>query len=98
MARIRREEMDKEGGGSSRPLLCILSLVCFDPRRSASAGRVAQLRGPFFLRGDPMANSFGSLSQLTVGPTAYQFHKLAPVYKAFHQADRLPFSLQSLLE
>jgi aconitate hydratase len=45
-----------------------------------------------------MANSFGSLSTLSVGGKAYSIHKLAAVEAAHPQAKKLPFSLKVLLE
>src|SRR5262245_7317913 len=48
--------------------------------------------------GPPMANSFGSLSTLTVGGRAYSVHKLAAVEAAHPKAKKLPFCLKILLE
>ncbi|HEY2785210.1 MAG TPA: aconitate hydratase AcnA [Fimbriiglobus sp.] len=45
-----------------------------------------------------MANSFGSLSSITVGGKAYSIHKLAAVEAAHPKAKKLPFSLKILLE
>lgn len=45
-----------------------------------------------------VSNSFNTLSTLTAGGKNYTFHRLAPVYRAFPNAEKLPFSLKILLE
>jgi aconitate hydratase len=45
-----------------------------------------------------MANSFGSLSTLSVGGKSYSYHQLAAVEAVHPQAKKLPYSLKILLE
>ena len=42
------------------------------------------------------SNSMNTLATLKSGATTYRIHRLAPVYEAFPQARRLPFSLKIL--
>src|SRR5262245_14001630 len=45
-----------------------------------------------------MANSFATQGTLKVQGQEYALHRLAPVFKRFASAERLPFALKILLE
>ncbi len=45
-----------------------------------------------------MANSFGALSTLTVGPDSYTIYRLSAVEQVLPEAAKLPYSLKILLE
>ena len=46
----------------------------------------------------PVSNSFNSKQTLSLGSKKYTIHRLDPVYQAYPQAKKLPFSLKILLE